>query len=83
MALTHLDLELIPVRVEALAGADRSLQRANKQWQMVANNENEAKVQEALDKLPARERVRQIKELALGKLRHPRFHRRLRAYADN
>ena len=30
-----------------------------------------------------RERVRQIKELALGKLRHPRFHRRLRAYAEN
>ena len=70
-------------------------------------------MQEALDKLPAREaevlrlyyglaqdrsmtldeigrrfrltreRVRQIKELALGKLRHPRFHRRLRAYAEN
>lgn len=30
-----------------------------------------------------RERVRQIKELALGKLRHPRFHRRLRAYVEN
>ncbi|MBT3345225.1 MAG: RNA polymerase sigma factor RpoD/SigA [Gemmatimonadetes bacterium] len=30
-----------------------------------------------------RERVRQIKELALGKLRHPRFHRRLRVYAEN
>ena len=28
-----------------------------------------------------RERVRQIKELALGKLRHPRFYSRLRAYA--
>ena len=28
-----------------------------------------------------RERVRQIKELALGKLRHPRFHSRLHAYA--
>ena len=72
-----------------------------------------ADMQEALDKLPAREaevlrlyygldqdrsmtldeigrrfrltreRVRQIKELALGKLRHPRFHRRLRAYAEN
>jgi DNA-directed RNA polymerase sigma subunit (sigma70/sigma32) len=27
--------------------------------------------------------VRQIKELALGKLRHPRFHRRLRAYTEN
>jgi len=31
----------------------------------------------------SRERVRQIKELALGKLRHPRFHRRLRVYAEN
>ena len=28
-----------------------------------------------------RERVRQIKELALGKLRHPRFYSRLRAHA--
>ena len=30
-----------------------------------------------------RERVRQIKEIALNKLRHPRFHGRLRPYADN
>jgi RNA polymerase primary sigma factor len=30
-----------------------------------------------------RERVRQIKEIALSKLRHPRFHGRLRPYADN
>ena len=30
-----------------------------------------------------RERVRQIKEIALSKLRHPRFHTRLRPYADN
>tara|TARA_Y100001934_G_scaffold120562_1_gene147344 strand:- start:293 stop:1168 length:876 start_codon:yes stop_codon:yes gene_type:complete len=29
-----------------------------------------------------RERVRQIKELALSKLRHPRFYARLRAHAD-
>jgi RNA polymerase primary sigma factor len=29
-----------------------------------------------------RERVRQIKEIALNKLRHPRFHAQLRAYAD-
>ena len=29
-----------------------------------------------------RERVRQIKEIALSKLRHPRFHSRLRAYVD-
>jgi len=72
-----------------------------------------ADMQEALDKLPAREaevlrlyygldqdrsmtldeigrrfrltreRVQQIKELALGKLRHPGFYRRLRAYAES
>ncbi|MBQ39490.1 MAG: RNA polymerase subunit sigma [Gemmatimonadaceae bacterium] len=30
-----------------------------------------------------RERVRQIKEIALSKLRHPRFHGRLRPYAEN
>lgn len=30
-----------------------------------------------------RERVRQIKETALSKLRHPRFHGMLRPYADN
>ena len=30
-----------------------------------------------------RERVRQIKEIALSKLRHPRFHGRLRPYAGN
>ena len=30
-----------------------------------------------------RERVRQIKELALSKLRHPRFYGRLRAYGEN
>jgi RNA polymerase primary sigma factor len=30
-----------------------------------------------------RERVRQIKEVALSKLRHPRFHGRLRPYAEN
>ena len=30
-----------------------------------------------------RERVRQIKELALSKLRHPRFYGRLRVYAEN
>jgi len=30
-----------------------------------------------------RERVRQIKEIALSKLRHPRFYGRLRAYAEN
>ena len=30
-----------------------------------------------------RERVRQIKELALSKLRHPRFYGRLRAYTEN
>ena len=30
-----------------------------------------------------RERVRQIKEIALNKLRHPKFHGRLRPYADN
>lgn len=30
-----------------------------------------------------RERVRQIKEIALSKLRHPRFRGRLRPYADN
>jgi RNA polymerase sigma factor (sigma-70 family) len=30
-----------------------------------------------------RERVRQIKEIALSKLRHPRLHGRLRPYADN
>ena len=29
-----------------------------------------------------RERVRQIKELALSKLRHPRFHTRLRSYTE-
>ena len=29
-----------------------------------------------------RERVRQIKEIALGKLRHPRYYARLRAHAD-
>ena len=29
-----------------------------------------------------RERVRQIKEIALNKLRHPRFHAKLRAHAD-
>ena len=30
-----------------------------------------------------RECVRQIKEIALSKLRHPRFYGRLRAYAEN
>ena len=30
-----------------------------------------------------RERVRQIKEVALSKLRHPRFHGRLRPYTEN
>ena len=30
-----------------------------------------------------RERVRQIKEQALCKLRHPRFYGRLRVYAEN
>ena len=29
-----------------------------------------------------RERVRQIKELALSKLRHPRFHTRLRSHTE-
>ena len=32
--------------------------------------------------LLTRERVRQIKELALSKLRHPRFYARLRVHAD-
>ena len=33
--------------------------------------------------LLTRERVRQIKELALGKLRHPRLYTRLRAHSEN